>query len=158
MKVLVVLGEGGHTTEMLRLVELLGPIYDYSYLMPEHDRISEGKIKIAGPVYRSGLPRTKHPTLWTTLKLSLLCAVQQLWVLFRVRPKAVLSSGAGIAVPISVVGRLVGVKIIHVETASRVYTLSLTGRIMYRLAHLFFVQWEPLKQKCPKAICAGRLL
>jgi UDP-N-acetylglucosamine:LPS N-acetylglucosamine transferase len=158
MKVLVVLGEGGHTTEMLRLVESLGPIYDYSYLSPAHDRTSEGKIKIAGLVYRSSLPRKKNTPPWTTFKLSLLCAVQQLWVLLRVRPKAILSTGAGIAVPVSVFGRLLGVKIIHVETASRVHTLSLTGRIMYRLAHLFFVQWEPLKQEYPKAIYAGRLL
>jgi beta-1,4-N-acetylglucosaminyltransferase len=78
--------------------------------------------------------------------------------LLKVRPKAVLSAGAGIAVPISVFARLAGVKIIHVESASRVRSLSLTGKIMYRIAHLFFVQWEPLKDRYPKAIYAGRLL
>lgn len=158
MKVLVVLGEGGHTTQMLKLVELLGPTYDYSYLVPAHDRTSEGKIKIARPIYRARLPRGKSSNLLPTLKLSLLCSVQELSVLLKVRPKAILSAGAGIAVPVSVFGRLMGVKIIHVESASRVHTLSLSGKIMYRIAHLFFVQWEPLKEKHPKAIYAGRLL
>jgi beta-1,4-N-acetylglucosaminyltransferase len=158
MKVLVVLGEGGHTTQMIKLVELLGPTYDYSYLMPAHDRTSERKIKIAGPVYRAKLPRKKRPTILTTLKSSFLCSVQEFSVLLRVRPKAILSLGAGIAVPVSVFGRLLGAKIIHVESASRVHTLSLTGKIMYRIAHLFFVQWEPLKNKYRKALYAGRLL
>ena len=158
MKVLVILGEGGHTTEMIKLVELLGPTYDYSYLMAAHDRISEGKIKIAGPIYRISLPRGKYTGLLATLKLSFLCSVQGLSVLLQVRPKAILSAGAGIAVPISVFGRLLGVKVIHVESACRIRTLSLTGKIMYRVAHLFFVQWELLKKKYPKAIYAGRWL
>lgn len=158
IKILVILGEGGHTTQMLKLVGLLGPNYDYSYLMPSHDRTSEAKIKIAGPIYRASLPRGKSSTLLTTLKLSLLCSIQELSILVQVRPKVILSAGAGIAVPISILGRLGGVKIIHVESASRVHTLSVTGKIMYRIAHLFFVQWESLKKKCPKAVYAGRLL
>jgi len=158
MKVLVVLGEGGHTTEILELVGLLGPAYDYSYLMPAHDRISKGKIKIAGPVYRASLPRRKRGTLLMTLKLCFLCAVQECLVLLRVRPRVILSAGAGIAVPISVFGWFLGVKIIYVETACRVHSLSLTGKILYRIAHLFFVQWEPLKRKYPRAIYAGRWL
>jgi beta-1,4-N-acetylglucosaminyltransferase len=158
MKALVILGEGGHTTEILKLVESLGPIYDYSYLMPVHDRTSEARIKIPGPVYRANLPRVERSNLLSTLKLSFLCSVQELWILLRVWPKAILSAGAGIAVPISVFGRLLGVKIIYVESACRVHTLSLTGKIMYRIAHLFFVQWEPVKKKYPKAIYAGRWL
>jgi UDP-N-acetylglucosamine:LPS N-acetylglucosamine transferase len=158
MKVLVVLGRGGHTTEILKLVDLLGPIYDYSYLMPIHNHTSEGKIKIVGPTYRANPPRGKRSNLLTTLKDCFLCSVQQFQILLRARPAAILSAGAGIAVPISVFGRLLGAKIIYVETACRVRMLSVTGRILYRIAHLFFVQWEPLIVRYPKAIYAGRLL
>jgi UDP-N-acetylglucosamine:LPS N-acetylglucosamine transferase len=35
---------------------------------------------------------------------------------------------------------------------------SLTGRIMYRLAHRFFYQWPELKRYFPKAECGGPLL
>jgi len=158
MKVLVILGEGGHTTQMLKLVELLGPVHDYSYLIQKYDNTSEEKIRLTGPVYRAIHPREKTPNLLTTLKLSFLCGIEECLILLRARPKAILGAGAGLAVPISVFGRLLGVKIIHVESASRVHSLSLTGKIMYRIAHLFFVQWEPLKKKYPKAIYAGRLL
>jgi UDP-N-acetylglucosamine:LPS N-acetylglucosamine transferase len=79
-------------------------------------------------------------------------------VLLKSRPRAILSTGAGIAIPVSLLGRLVGLKVIHVETGSRVYTMSSTGKFMYRIANLFFVQWESLREKYPKSIYAGRLL
>lgn len=158
MKILVILGEGGHTVQMLKLVELLGPTYDYNYLILAHDQTSETKIEIAGPIYRTGIPRGKSPTLLTTLKLAFLCSSQELAILLKVRPKVILSAGAGVAVPISIFGRLLGIKIIYVESASRVRDLSLTGKIMYRVAHIFFVQWELLRVRYPRAIYAGRLL
>jgi beta-1,4-N-acetylglucosaminyltransferase len=157
MKVLVVLGDGGHTRDTLRLVELLGPKYEYSYLMPTTDRVSEAKIKFAGPVYRVSIPREKQHKPLKGLYTLFVCSVREAIVLLKVRPKAILNGGAGIGVPISFLGRLLGVKIIYLENGCRVYTLSASGKLLYRVAHLFFVQWEPLKEKYPKAIYAGRL-
>ena len=37
MKLLIVLGEGGHTTEMLNLVDLLGDRYEYHYIITKED-------------------------------------------------------------------------------------------------------------------------
>ncbi|MCB0166213.1 MAG: hypothetical protein KDI79_18425, partial [Anaerolineae bacterium] len=60
MKILVVLGDGGHTRDTLKLVEMLGPKYEYSYLMAQADQISEKKIEFPGQVYRVVTPRDKH--------------------------------------------------------------------------------------------------
>ena len=84
--------------------------------------------------------------------------INAFWVLLRVRPSAILSTGPDIAVPIAILGKVLGSKIIFVETGSRVKTLSMTGRIMYRLADLFFVQWTQLAERLPRAIFAGRLV
>jgi len=157
MKILVVLGDGGHTTEMLKLVKLLGPEYEFNYMLATNDFISEGKITWEGPVYRVPPPLGKHSRHRNPF-LALKNSLKQLKVLLRVRPKAILSSGANIAIPVSIFGRLLGVKVIHIETGSRVYTMSSTGKVMYRISHLFFVQWEPLQKDFPKAIYAGRLL
>ncbi len=159
MKVLVILGDGGHTKQMLRLVELLGNKYNYSYLMEKEDRTSIDKIQLLGPVYWVNRPRYKIPEniAFATARL-LRCTWQEFLVVLCARPQVVLSMGAGVAVPIALIGRLMGAKVIHVETASRVFALSVTGKIMYRIAHLFFVQWESLLPHHPQAIYAGRLL
>ncbi len=59
MRILVVLGEGGHTRQMIRLLDELGAGYEYHYLMAVEDELSESKIRVPGPVWRIGRPRNK---------------------------------------------------------------------------------------------------
>jgi beta-1,4-N-acetylglucosaminyltransferase len=166
MKILVVLGDGGHSTEMIELVKALGPHYEYSYMILITDFVSEGMIVWPGPIYRVRRPISKgqldhglvraifHRNLFTMIYAT----IQQVFVWFKVRPRVILSTGAVVAVPVSVFGKLMGTKIIHVETGARVFALSLTGKLMYRFADMFFVQWESLVENYPKAIYAGRLM
>lgn len=158
LRVLVVLGDGGHTTEVLRLVELMGSAYDYHYVAAKQDVLSAQRIAIPGPLFRICRPRGKGEPWWRALWHFMLSLAQALVVCLRARPRAVLGSGPSIMVPVALATRLLGGKVIFVETGSRVTGLSLTGRIMLRVAHLFFVQWEPLQQRHPGAVFAGRLL
>jgi len=158
VKLLVVLGEGGHATELLKLVDLLGDQYDYLYIVSEEDNLSAGRIRYPGPKYRLRRPRGKHTGKPGAVFRTILAGIQSLWVLLRVRPAAIVSTGPAIAVPVSIIGKLLGARVVFVETGSRVRALSLTGRIMYRWADLFFVQWPQLAEKLPRAIYAGRLV
>jgi len=158
MRILVVLGEGGHTKELLALIDLIEEDYQYGYLIIRDDGISKDKIQKSGPVFRIIRPRYKKLHLIKDVFNTLRCFWESFHVLRRFRPNVVLSSGPAVAVPVSVLSRLSRIKVIFVETGSRVSSLSLTGKIMYRFAHLFFVQWPDLKKRYPKAIYAGRLL
>ena len=158
MKLLVILGEGGHTTELLNLVDLLGDGYDYYYIVSNEDNLSLKRIKYEGPIYTLCRPRGKYTHKLKAILRTLWAGIQSLQVLLRVQPDAILSTGPAIAVPVSIVGKMLGARIIFVETGSRIKTVSLTGRIMYRWADLFFVQWPQLKERLPQAIYAGRLI
>lgn len=157
VKILVVLGDGGHTTEMLALLQLMGNNYRYSYMMSDTDHISDNKIEYPGPLYKVPLPLGKH-TYENGIPRFVMGIWNQLVTLLKVRPHLILSTGANIAIPISFFGRLIGVRVVHIETGSRVYAMSSTGKVMYYLANLFFVQWEPLQEQYPKAIYAGRII
>lgn len=71
--------------------------------------------------------------------------------------KVIISTGPGIAISAGIAAKLFRVKIIHIETWSRFYSKSFTGRIMYKLADKFYVQNEELLKIYPKAIYSGRL-
>jgi len=157
LRILVVLGSGGHTKEMVRLVELLGPDYTYNYLIAEDDPISESKITRPGPVFRALRPRFQDDPPWRVAWKLLVSGAQAARVLWRIRPDVVLSAGPGLAVPVSLLAKLMGAHIIYVETASPVHYLTTTGKIMRHLADLFFVQWPELVTQVPGAIYAGRL-
>ena len=81
----------------------------------------------------------------------------------RTRPALLLCNGPGTCVPVAVAAlllRLLGVKyvaVVYVESVCRVETLSLSGKIMLRLADHFLVQWPGLAKRYPRAHFIGRL-
>jgi len=79
-------------------------------------------------------------------------------VVRRRRPDVILSTGAGLAVPFFLAGRLHGCRLVYVESLTRTRSLSLSGRIVYPLAHSFLVQWPEPARGRRKAIYAGGLL
>lgn len=83
---------------------------------------------------------------------------QSFWLLIKSRPELIISTGAGMVVPTCVIGKLLGAKLVFIETAARVTTASRTGRFLYRFADEFYVQWEPLTKLYPKAKYGGVLL
>jgi len=85
-----------------------------------------------------------------------------LWEAFRIlraeKPDVILSTGAGPAVPFALVGRLLGCKILFVETITRITAPSMTGKLMHGLAHDFFYQWPELARFFPRGRLGGPLL
>ena len=153
---MIVLGEGGHTKEMLSLVDLLGTDYKFSYLLVRGDELSEEKIIVPGRLYFAKRPRDKAHNLILDVFKTVRCGWDSLTALCRERPDAVISCGPAVGVPPCLVAKLLGVKVIFVETGSRVRALSMTGRIVYRFADLFLVQWPQLQDLYPRAVYAGR--
>jgi len=74
------------------------------------------------------------------------------------RPDVVISTGAGIVVFFCIFAKLLGCKLIFIESMARIQRPTLTARFLYRFADLFIVQWEGLLEYFPKAKFLGRLL
>jgi UDP-N-acetylglucosamine:LPS N-acetylglucosamine transferase len=83
---------------------------------------------------------------------------QSIKIFLREKPDVIISTGAGVAIPICYIGKLFGSKIIFIESFCRTEKPSLSGRLVYPISDLFIVQWEKLKEYCPKAIYGGPLL
>lgn len=74
------------------------------------------------------------------------------------RPSVILSTGAGLALPFFVVGRLLRIPTVYIEVFGRVDSRTLTGRLCRPFSRLFLVQWEEQRVLYPGAIVAGELL
>jgi UDP-N-acetylglucosamine:LPS N-acetylglucosamine transferase len=72
------------------------------------------------------------------------------------RPAAILTTGAGVAVPFAWVGRLYNVPTIYVESVTRIEELSLSARMIRPIADRTYVQWPELAG--PRLRFAGNLL
>jgi UDP-N-acetylglucosamine:LPS N-acetylglucosamine transferase len=74
------------------------------------------------------------------------------------RPDVIVSSGAGVALPYFVLGRLRGRLTVYVEVYDRIDSRTLTGRLCRPVSTLFCVQWEEQQQLYPGSIVVGPLL
>jgi UDP-N-acetylglucosamine:LPS N-acetylglucosamine transferase len=76
----------------------------------------------------------------------------------RLRPATIVTTGAGVAVPFCWVGRLMGARIVYIESFARVSEPSLTGKLVHPVAHEFYVQWPGMQGHFKKARYRGALV
>ncbi|XP_049621769.1 UDP-N-acetylglucosamine transferase subunit ALG14 homolog [Suncus etruscus] len=180
LRLLVVAGSGGHTTEILRLLGSLSNAYSpRHYVIADTDKMSTQKINTFEqnrankdsstefPKYCiHHIPRSREvkqswlSTVFTTL--------YSMWFSFRlilhVKPDLVLCNGPGTCVPICISALLLGILgikkviIVYIESICRVENLSLSGKILFHLSDHFIVQWPALKEKYPKSVYLGRIV
>ncbi|KAK2183319.1 hypothetical protein NP493_315g01026 [Ridgeia piscesae] len=176
IKTMIVVGSGGHTTEMLRLLEHVSNTYSPRfYIMADTDKMSEEKItkfekqEPQGKYLICKIPRSREvkqsylSTVISTIYSLLKCVP----LVFSIRPdlfEQVLCNGPGTCIPVCLLAfllRVVGIKqttVIFVESVCRVKTLSLSGRLLYYFADHVLVQWPALQNTYPLAAYVGRLV
>jgi UDP-N-acetylglucosamine:LPS N-acetylglucosamine transferase len=137
--VLFVSSSGGHLAEVL---EWLPSFSDVEWRLVLN---APGEVP---PEYAPRVVRISHAerdwrVLWN---------FAETWrLLRRFRPQAIVSPGAGCAVPFAVLGRLLAIRVIHVEPRSAVSRPTLTGRLVRPFARRMIVQWPPMTRAFPRA-------
>lgn len=147
MKICIVSSCGGHLTEVRALLP--------AYRDQPHFYVLNDKALLPADMAGRTYFIAHSERDWKFL-LNLWEAWRILW---RERPDAILSTGAGPAVPFALVGKLLfGLRVVFVETITRIEAPSMTGRLMYHLADDFFYQWKSLAPYFPKGTYGGPLL
>jgi UDP-N-acetylglucosamine:LPS N-acetylglucosamine transferase len=85
-------------------------------------------------------------------------AIQSLLVVIKVRPCVVINTGGGISIACSLFAKMLGARLVFIESGARVLSPSRTGRFLYRFSDLFIVQWKSLLLYYPDAIYGGTLI
>lgn len=148
VKICLVSSSGGHFEQLLRLLPLLDRYSGYVvtedtgyeldlpgrrvYRVPPMDRTDKGILRevVAG-----------------------LCSA---WRILRAeRPDVIISTGALPALPTLVLGKLLGSKVVYLESFAKVSSPNKAGKLVYRFADRFYVQWESMLKHYPKAIYKG---
>ena len=78
-------------------------------------------------------------------------------VLRKERPDIIVSSGAAVAVPFFIVGKLMGAKLIYIEVIDRVDQPTMTGRLLHHMTDLFVVQWPEMLSVYKGAVNLGAI-
>jgi UDP-N-acetylglucosamine:LPS N-acetylglucosamine transferase len=147
-EILLVASSGGHLLELLQLADLWPQAQRHWVSFQTRDAISLLDGERVTWAY--------HPTNRNVLNLIRNFGLA-LWVLRRRNTQAIVTTGAGVAVPFAIVGRLLGANVVYVESMARITSPSLTGRLIYPFADTFIVQWPGLQCMFSRALSFGTL-
>ncbi|KRY16124.1 UDP-N-acetylglucosamine transferase subunit ALG14 -like protein, partial [Trichinella patagoniensis] len=166
----VVLGSGGHTMEILRLVQSLdnskyNPIH---FIIADTDSNSVEKVK---PMLKddnvsfSTIRRCREvkQSISNVFLPTLVATGQSLVQIWRTNPELLLCNGPGTCLPVCFAAFFVDLlfgrtcRIIYVESVCRVTRLSLTCKILYYfyIADYVLVQWPELAAVYPRTLYIG---
>lgn len=148
MKICIACSAGGHLTEALQLLPILKK---HSFFFLTFKRKQSKELLKKYKVYFTLDPKRNFLKLLVNFLHSFL-------ILLKERPKLIISTGAASAVLPCYIGKILGGKVVFIETLAAIYKPSLSGRIIYPIADLFIVQWKSLLKFYKKAIYGGQLI
>lgn len=98
-------------------------------------------LAATGHVYLVGECNRKHPL--RAVRVLLRC----IRIMSRERPQVIISTGAAPGCICCLLAKLLGTKVVWVDSITNVERISLSGRMVRPLADLFLVQWPELAEK-----------
>lgn len=124
---------GGHFVQLKRISESL----NYEHCLVSTNSNSYDKLKY------------KLVTVDRQVILFLYNFIYSVYIILKERPQYIISTGAGDTLSLLIVGRLMGSKVIYIESISRRTSHSATGKILIKLhiPNKHIVQWKELEDK-----------
>jgi UDP-N-acetylglucosamine:LPS N-acetylglucosamine transferase len=142
MKILLVASTGGHFQALQRL-HLFWKKHDccwVTFKSPSTELILSGE-----KIYWAYSPTNRNlPNLIRNFWLAVRVILQE-------KPALILTTGAGVAVPFLIFGKILGAKTTFIESFTRVQELSLSARLALPFLDVIYVQWQQLQDKYPQA-------
>ena len=146
--------EGGHFAQLMALKDLFIK-YD-SVILTDNKRANKGipalknvkaiEFAMAFADKRNELTKDKNKKLTHASYLSaywnLFTQCHKIWKKYR--PKVIISTGSNIAVPLCLIAKLYGSRFVYIETRAKVYSKTLSGKLIGGMADKVIVQWPEM--------------
>ena len=149
-KLCLVASQGGHVQELWQ-IKALREKYSYYLVVPKTawtENLQCDKIFVHD---------LNRKNLLTKLFSLFAMFIEQFVILLANPVDVVVTTGAAIAIPICLYAKILGKKVVYIESMARINSPSATGKFMYRIADLFVVQWKELLQYYPNAVYGGSI-
>ena len=148
LKICFAASSGGHLEELMMLRPLMGR-YD-SFIVTERTmyEASEEEIRF----YYLQQVNRREKSYFLRLAAN---AFHSLRILFAEQPDVVITTGVLAVIPLCLLCRIWGTKLVFIESYANVHSPTRTGKFLYRFADRFYVQWPELLKFYPGAVYLG---
>lgn len=147
-KICFIASSGGHFEQLMMLKPIMDK-YD-SFIVTEKTNylVEENNNKI---YYLKQVNRNEK----TFILKMIFNSINSLKIFIKEKPEVIISTGALATVPMCIFSKIFRKKIIFIESFAKLNSPTLTGKLIYKFADQFYVQWEEMIKVYPKAIYKG---
>lgn len=152
--VIFISSTGGHLVELLQLKPLFSQVN--AYLITEKTKSNADlPQQLTIPVAYLAYGTKKH--LFTYMFKFAYNIIRSFYYFFKYQPDAIVTTGTHTAVPMCYIAHLFKKKVIWIETFANSQSPTEAGRLVYKIADTFIVQWESMLKFYPDAIVGGSI-
>lgn len=147
-KICFAASSGGHYEQLLMLRPLMEK-YD-SFVITEETSY-RATVKDQKMYYMKQVNRKEKGFIPSTI----VNCFRSLKIYFKEKPDVVICTGVLAMIPICLISKFFGKKLIYIESFAKVTSPTQTGKLLYKFADRFYVQWKPMLEVYPNAIYLG---
>ena len=148
-RVCLVASAGGHLSQLLRLADTWK---GYEAVYVTTTEVMQNKLSKYGRLYIVGECNRQHPL--RVIKVLLWC----IRVVLKERPDVLISTGAAVGCIMCFLGKLLGAKVVWIDSITNMERISLSGRMVRHIADLFLVQWPELAEQYSNTEYVGTVI
>jgi UDP-N-acetylglucosamine:LPS N-acetylglucosamine transferase len=149
LRICLAASAGGHISQLLKLAASWNGYETFCVTTTE---VIRNKLNKLGEVYVVGECNRQHPIRVVTVFL------RCIRIVLRERPDVVISTGAAAGCMLCFLGKMIGAKVVWVDSITNVERISLSGRMVRYIADLFLVQWPELASRNKKVEFVGTVI
>ena len=138
LKICLAASAGGHLSQLLKVA---GCTDGHDVFVVTTSETVRAKLTSIGRVHVVGECNREH--MLRVMGVLVRC----IRIVFRERPDVIISTGAAPPCLCCLLAKLLGAKVVWVDSITNVERISLSGRMVRPVADLFLVQWPELAQK-----------
>jgi len=149
LKICLAASAGGHISQLLKLAACWNGYETFCVTTTE---VVRNKLNKLGAVYVVGECNRQHPM--RVIAVLLRCVR----IVFREKPDVVISTGAAAGCMLCFLSKMIGAKVVWIDSITNVERISLSGRMVRYIADLFLVQWPELAGRNKKVEFVGTVV
>lgn len=148
LKICFAASSGGHYEQLMMLKPLMEK-YD-SFVITEKT-LYESEVKGENTYYLKQVNRKEKTFVFRMIAN----AFKSLKIYIKEKPDVIICTGVLAMIPMCLLMKLFRKKLIYIESFAKVTSPTETGKLLYKYADQFYVQWESMKEFYPNAIYLG---
>lgn len=144
--VMFICSVGGHLTQMLQIKKIFNK-YDY-VLVTEKTEVTRNMKEKYNMRY---LVHGTRKYMFKYVFIELYNIMKSVIYFMQYSPEVIVTTGTHTAVPMCFIAKFFGKKVVFIESFAKRTTPTKSGKLVYKIADTFVIQWETLKEVYPKA-------